>query len=256
MSHKADPLVTLSVVSHGDTAKVNRLLDSVQDHEQASQLQIIVTDNLGQDFPEPDRSPWGMVTVLRNERPEGFARNQNRAFRSAVTDYFCILNPDVVFEGEVFSYLIGLLKSGEADIVAPLIVDSSGVVQDSFRDLPNPLELIRRRLPRYEPELVSADASGIVHPDWLAGMFLLLRSNTYRQLGGLNEKYRLYFEDVEFCTRARLSGLKLGLDTQVRIRHDAHRASRKNIIYLLWHLQSAIRFFTSPVYKKAVQRSK
>lgn len=255
-SKKAHPQVTLSIVSHGDAVKIKRLLESIRMYEQSGQLHIIVTDNLGQDFPEPDKPAWPSFSVVRNERSQGFARNHNHAFRLAVTDYFCILNPDVVFEGEVFSHLIGLLNTGEADIVAPLIVDSSGAVQDSFRDLPNPLELIHRRLPGYKPELTSADASGIVHPDWLAGMFLLLRSDTFRELGGLNEKYRLYFEDVEFCTRARLAGLKLGLDTRVRIRHDAHHASRKKLIYLLWHLQSAIRFFTSPVYKKAVQITK
>ena len=83
-----------------------------------------------------------------------------------------------------------------------------------------------------------------------------MRSDTYRKLGGLNEKYRLYFEDVEFCTRARLAGLKLAVNTNVRVQHDAHRASRKKLIYLIWHIQSAIRFFTSPVYRKALQNSK
>lgn len=255
-SNKAHPLVTLSVVSHGDAVKIERLLESIRLHEQAAQLEIIVTDNLGQDFPEQDKSAWAAFGIVRNERSQGFARNHNQAFRSSNADYFCILNPDVVFEGEVFSHLIELLKTGEADIVAPLIVDSNGVVQDSFRDLPGPLEIIRRRLPGYEHGPALADAKGRIHPDWIAGIFLLLRSDTYRELGGLNEKYRLYFEDVEFCTRARLAGLKLCVDTGVRVRHDAHRASRKKIIYLLWHIQSAIRFFTSPIYKKAVQRSK
>jgi N-acetylglucosaminyl-diphospho-decaprenol L-rhamnosyltransferase len=255
-SNKAHPPVTLSIVSHGDGLKIERLLESIRMYEQADQFHIIVTDNLGQDFPEPDKSSWASFTVVRNEQSQGFARNHNQAFRLSVSDFFCILNPDVVFEQEVFSQLIELLKSDQADIVAPLIVDSSGVVQDSFRDLPGPLEIIRRRLPGYEHGPALAGAKGVIHPDWLAGIFLLLRSDTYRGLGGMNDRYRLYFEDVEFCTRARLAGLKLGLDTRVRVRHDAHRASRKKLIYLLWHLQSAVRFFTSPIYKKAIQKSK
>ena len=246
--------VTLSIVSHGDASKIKRLLESIRMHEQADQFHVIVTDNLGQDFTEPDIASWASFTIVRNRRSQGFAQNHNRAFGMAVSDYFCLLNPDVVFEQEVFSSLIELSESGEADIVAPLIVDSCGVVQDSFRDLPGPLEIIRRRLPQYQHRPAPADPRGIVRPDWIAGMFMLIRSETYRELGGLNEKYRLYFEDVEFCTRARLAGMRLGVYTDVRVRHDAHRASRKKLIYLLWHLQSAIKFFTSPTYRNAIQK--
>jgi GT2 family glycosyltransferase len=85
-------------------------------------------------------------------------------------------------------------------------------------------------------------------------MFMLMKSATYREIRGFDERYRLYFEDVEFCARARLAGLKLMVDTNVKIQHNAHRASRKEFIYLLWHLQSAIRFFTSPTYKNGVRR--
>jgi hypothetical protein len=214
---------------------------------------MILTDNLGQDLPEHDRSLWGSFITVRNEHPLGFAKNHNRAFRMAVSDYFCILNPDVAFEQEVFSSLIDVLERREADIAAPLIVDSSGTVQDSFRDLPRPLEILRRRLPGYKYGIATSEPAGMLHPDWLAGIFLFMRSETYRQLGGLNESYRLYFEDVEFCTRARLSGWKLALDPSVHVRHDAQRASRKKPAYLIWHLQSAVRFFTSPVYKLALK---
>ena len=79
---------------------------------------------------------------------------------------------------------------------------------------------------------------------------MLMASETFRSLSGFDEKYHLYFEDVDFCARAKLAGLKLLVDTNVRVFHDAQRASRNNIIYLLWHIQSAIRFFTSSVYKK------
>ena len=85
---------------------------------------------------------------------------------------------------------------------------------------------------------------------------MFMRSETYRVLNGFDEKYRLYFEDVDFCARAQLAGLKILVDTNIRIQHDAHHASRKNLIYLFWHIQSAFRFFTSPVYKKIKQKSK
>jgi N-acetylglucosaminyl-diphospho-decaprenol L-rhamnosyltransferase len=251
-----EPLVTISIVSHDDSKKVECLLESLRAYEQASSKQIIITDDLGNELPELDLSPWSSLHILRNEHSYGFSHNHNRAFQLAKGSYFCILNPDVVFKEAVFTQLFRRLKALQADIIAPLIVDSRGVIQDSFRDLPTPCEVLLRRLPGYKFDYSIAKSTELIRPDWISGIFLLMRSDTYRKLGGLNEKYRLYFEDVEFCTRAQLAGLKLAVDTNVRVQHDAHHASRKKLIYLLWHIQSAVRFFTSPVYGKAIQNSK
>jgi N-acetylglucosaminyl-diphospho-decaprenol L-rhamnosyltransferase len=247
------PLVMLSIVSHGDAEKIRRLLKSLQACEKAEQFRVVLTDNLGDDLPSFDSSTLASFEILRNPQPRGYGWNLNQAFRLADTKYCCILNPDALFEQEVFGRLIAHLETGQADIVAPLIVDSNAVIQDSFRTLPTPLEIIRRKLPGYRPTPIPPDAEGMVRPDWIAAIFLLLRTETYRRLKGFDERYRLYFEDVDFCTRARLAGLRLLVDTSVRVRHDAQRASSRNFRYLLWHIQSAFRFYTSPVYKQALQ---
>jgi N-acetylglucosaminyl-diphospho-decaprenol L-rhamnosyltransferase len=246
--------ITISIVSHGDWKRIEQLLESLQLHEQLGRLQIILTDNLWNEIPNEISIPD--VTLLRNRSPLGFASNQNQAFRTAAGKYFCILNPDVVFEEEIFPTLIGRLESGQADIIAPLIVDSSATPQDSFRAFPTPFELVRRRLPGYRFSPPSKDEAGLVRPDWVAGMFILMKSETFRQLQGFDERYHLYFEDVDFCARARLAGLKLVVDTNIRVQHNAHRGSRKKLVYLLWHLQSAVRFFTSIVYKRVVRKLK
>jgi N-acetylglucosaminyl-diphospho-decaprenol L-rhamnosyltransferase len=246
-------LVTLSIVSHGDAEKVALLLESLHSCEQNSQFRVILTDNLGNDLPAIDNPAGVSITILRNQRPRGFASNHNQAFRLAETKYFCILNPDVLFEQAVFRRLIALLETDKADIVAPLIVDPGAVVQDSFRVLPTPLNIVRRKLPGYRFVPIPADADGLARPDWMAGIFLLLKSESYKKLGGFDERYRFYFEDVDLCTRARLAGLKLLVDTGIQVQHSARHASRKNFRYLLWHIQSAIRFFSSPVFTQALR---
>ena len=255
-ANNSTPLLTISIVSHGDSEKVEFLLESLHAYEQASSKQIIVTDNLRNEVPEFDPSPWFSLHILRNERSHGFSYNHNQAFQLATGSYFCVLNPDVVFKEAVFTPLLQRIEAIQADIVAPLIVNSRNVIQDSFRDLPTPLDILHRRIPGYKFDYSIAGLTELIQPDWISGIFLLMRSDTYRELGGLNEKYRLYFEDVEFCTRARLARLKLAVDTNVRVQHDAHHASRKKLTYLLWHLQSAIRFFTSPIYRDALQKLK
>ncbi len=250
-----EQLITLSVVSHGNAEQIGHLLASLQKQEQATRrFQLIITDNLKNDLPDFDPSPWASLHVLRNEQQLGFAQNHNNAFKISNGKYFAILNPDLIFERPVFEQLITNLHEHQADVIAPKIVDENGTAQDSFRAMPSPFEIIRRRLPGYKFKPYQPDDAGLIHPDWMAGMFWLMKTDIYRQLGGMDERYRLYFEDVDFCTRARLKGMKLLVDSRIQVRHDAQRSSRRKLYYLFLHTQSALRFFTSPIYRQALRQ--
>jgi hypothetical protein len=213
--------------------------------------EIIITENAGNGFQLPKGVADFGVTPVQNQNPRGFAENHNHAFSQARGDYFCLLNPDTSFVEQIFPVLLQHIEAGRGDVVAPMVVDESDQPQDSFRDLPNPVELIQRHILRQTTLDRSVLTGELVSPDWIAAIFLLMRADTYRELGGLDERYYLYFEDVDFCCRARLAGLKLLADTTLKIRHDAQRTSRRDPRYLAWHLQSAWRFFTSPVYWQA-----
>jgi len=244
------PRLTVSIVSHGNASQLSAVLDSLCAQEQPRDLQLIVTDNLGHDLPALDPSPWHSLTLLRNDSPRGFAGNHNTASRHAEGEYFCVLNPDVLFLEPVFEPLIRRIEAGEGDIAAPLVLDPRGQVQDSFRSLPTPLELFQRGALGRRSVPVPGSAA-LISPDWIAGFFMLMRTSVYSGLGGMDEGYRLYLEDVEFCTRARLNGFSLVVDPALRLQHDARRASRTELSFLLWHVQSALRFFISPVYRQA-----
>jgi len=245
-------MITISIVSHGNADTVNVLLKSLQEHEvDLERFQIILTDNLWNNLPDFDPTSWGKLQIIRNKTPLGFAHNHNNAFALAQGKWFVILNPDLIFERPIFDPLLERLKVHPNTVLAPQVVDKNGYAQDSFRTMPSPWGLIRRRLPGYQFEAYQPDADGLVHPDWMAGMFWLMDSDVYRRLGGMDIRYRLYFEDVDFCTRARLLGIQVLGDTQIRIRHDAQRSSRRKLFYLMLHTQSAVRFFTSPVYWQA-----
>lgn len=249
------PLITLSIVSHGNADKIANLLASIQKHEtNTASFQVLLTDNLGNDLPTFESDSWGSLQILRNQQQQGFAYNHNRALEMARGGYFAILNPDLIFKTAVFDRLLSTLHKHHAHLIAPQIVDANGAAQDSFRPLPSPIELIRRRLPGYHFDASPPDAKGLVYPDWIAAMFWLMPSSTYHTLQGMDEKFRLYFEDVDFCTRLKLQGMKIIVDTHLQVQHDAQRSSRKSTYYLFLHTQSAVRFFTSSVYRQARQK--
>jgi hypothetical protein len=243
-------LISISIVSHGQRALVHTALKSLAEVHHQKDLEILLTENLpdveplnGRDFPFPLR-------IHRNRRPMGFSANHNRAFRRAAGEFFCILNPDVRFTMDVFPGLLEDLRSKRAEIVSPLILDQQGQIQDSFRSVPTIPELLRRIIGRQPYSIANLKGQEFIYSHWLAGIFLLMPAKIYRDLGGLDEKFRLYFEDVDFGCRAWLAGYRLMVDTRCSIRHDARRLSRRSLFHGLNHLLSALRFYTSGTYRR------
>lgn len=227
-----------------------RLLKSIRDYETEEDLEIIITENLIKGSGYLSEISDHAIKKIINDKAKSFAANHNQAFQKVKGEYFCILNSDVVFIEGIFNTLIGRIEQNDADIVAPLIVDSSNRVQDSFRSLPNPLELVARRIQPSDLQL-HKQYSELIYPDWIAGVFLLMKCNIYARIGGFDERYRMYFEDVDFGCRSKLLGYSLMCDSSISVQHDAQRASEKKLLYLFYHLSSALRFFTSPTYRHA-----
>jgi hypothetical protein len=82
-------------------------------------------------------------------------------------------------------------------------------------------------------------------PDWVAGMFMLFRNELFREIGGFDERYFLYYEDVDLCFRLRQHGYDVVLVPDARAAHFAQRQSHRNPRYLLWHVRSLVRFLLS-----------
>jgi len=82
-------------------------------------------------------------------------------------------------------------------------------------------------------------------PDWVAGMFMLFRSPVFDELQGFDERYFLYYEDVDLCRRLRNRGYEVRLVPSISAVHDARRESHQSLRHLRWHLASILRFFLS-----------
>jgi GT2 family glycosyltransferase len=77
----------------------------------------------------------------------------------------------------------------------------------------------------------------------------------FAALGGFDERYFMYYEDVDLCARVREAGLDVRLDPAARAVHAAQRDSHRRPRYLAWHLRSMLRFWTSAAYASARRRA-
>jgi len=243
--------IHLSIVSHGHGADVARLLDDLNVHCGGVRLAVTLTLNLREEiFFTATGFPFSL-RIHRNDHPKGFAENNNQAFRiasPAPDDYFCLINPDVRIQHDVFSPLIDCFEQQEkAGVVAPLIRNSRGDIEDNARRLPGPLSILGKAVGIREKPL-DIEAGRCQPVDWVAGMFMLFPAGAYAAVGGFDERYFLYYEDVDLCCRLRLAGYEVFLAPAAVAVHDGRRDSHRQPAYFLRHLSSMVRFFLSPSY--------
>lgn len=240
------PVITISVVSHGQASLVAPLLHQLKAASAKTPMRVIVTLNLPESRPEITPAPGFELEWIENLNPQGFAENHNAAFEHCRTQFFCVLNPDVRLNVDCFSPLLACLTRSPG-VAGPRVVTPSGSLEDSARRVPGPLRLLYRCWHRrYEP-----DYSAIVREqkvDWLAGMCLMFDADSYREVGGFDEKYHLYCEDVDICLKMHLAQRHvMWVQTSVVV-HDAQRASHRRLRYLIWHVSSLLKLFTANAY--------
>ena len=228
------------MVSHLQAQLVKGLLDDLATHCRDT-VEVILTLNVDEPLPFEVADFGYPIELARNHSPRGFGANHNAAFHLCQRRTFCVLNPDIRLAANPFPALLEELQRNRTGVVAPRIADPSDRTEDSARRFPTLWSLVAKALGRanaLDYEIGSASFS----PDWIAGMFMLFGSDAFRAVGGFDEKYFLYYEDVDICARLRAADYDVRLVPAASAVHDARRASRSDWRHSAWHAQSVLRY--------------
>lgn len=247
-------LLSISIVSHGHQNFVQSLIKDLV-RIGRKDMEVILTWNLENEKIEfsQENLPF-KLRVICNNVPKGFAENHNAAFRASSGANFVILNPDISLTADPFPALLRVIKENDPAICAPLITDAENQREDSARHFPSPFSLVKKAFTKIVGTSTEIDkvpeTENTYHPDWIAGMFMVIPRNVFVKLNGLHERYHLYYEDVDFCARARCNGIKILVSKKASAIHHAQRKSHRSLRFFKWHLQSATKFFLSSAYLK------
>jgi N-acetylglucosaminyl-diphospho-decaprenol L-rhamnosyltransferase len=232
--------LSVSVVSHGQAALVSQLLEDLAAIG-SSDFEVILTINV----PEPlelrvENYPFPL-RIVRNTHRKGFGANHNAAFAIAQGRFFAVLNPDIRIRIDPFPALCAAAAEPGVGVAAPLVLSPRGDIEDNARRFPTLVSLARKlMLGSHGPDYPIASAR--VSPDWVAGMFMVFVREAFASVSGFDERYFLYYEDVDLCWRLRRSGHDVRLLPPVRVVHEARRASHRDVGHMRLHLRSMLRF--------------
>ena len=238
------PEISISVVSNAQIQLIECMLNYINQHCRASLIELILTLNLDEILPFAADSFVFPIKVIRNPIPMGFATNHNQAFTYAAGQFFCVMNPDVRLNGDPSKALLACLQDW-----LPLILSTSGEIKDSARRFPTHLKIFCKAFGRCKgSDYLVRDNP--IFPDWVGGMFMLFPCDVFKKLGGFDQRYFLYYEDVDLCARLRLKGCEVAICTDAKVIYLARRSSHHSFKYLKWHIMSMMQFFCSFLFLK------
>ncbi|WP_312266701.1 glycosyltransferase family 2 protein [Neisseria sp.] len=210
---------------------------------------IILVDNGGCSWATKLNNP--RIAYLATPRNGGFGYGHNLAIRryAPECDLFLICNPDISFDVSEYEALITEAQQRPEGLLVPKIVYPDGSEQYGRRLLPTPLDLFARRfLPllaeRLDRRFMLLDYD-ICEPSFipfLSGSFMLFKSPVLLALGGFDERYFMYLEDIDLSRRCaeRFGNCYL---PDIHVIHAHQQASYRNPKLRNIHIQSAIHYF-------------
>lgn len=197
----------------------------------------IVVDNASSDGSADLAGELG-ASVLRSASNLGFSAANNVGARNAEGDVLIFCNPDVKTTPEGIRQLAKAAWERGA-IVAPQLVNPDGSVQENGRGMPFPHRKVRHFFqrdvdPKADPYVRHAERGQLVETVWVTGAVVAIRADQFNTIGGWNEQFFLYCEDIDLCLRARKRGIPVFLDGSVRWQHRWDRAGRKSFKWRIW----------------------
>jgi GT2 family glycosyltransferase len=241
--------VVACIVSHGQRDLLEACLEALR----VDAVPAVVLENI------PDGSA-ALATSLgarasTSSTPASFARNQNALAAATSSRYLLVLNPDCVVEPGAVPRLVSFAdEHPRAGIVGPRLLESDGTLQRSRRRFPTvagtlvrrtPLRLLKPDLEAAQPDhYLSGVPEGPVRCDWMLGACLLVRRPMLVEIGGFDEGFPMYGEDIELQYRAMRAGWERWYVPDAIAVHEYQRVIDRRLLSRrsLWHLRGMLRF--------------
>jgi GT2 family glycosyltransferase len=242
-----------SIVTFNSVAHMPELLDSLQHHADVQKLDVTVIDNASSDTTVAllkRHYPW--VQLLQNEQNLGFGTAHNQVLSLLCSCYHVLINPDIIFIEDPFTPLFSYLDNHpHVVMVTPRILNLDGSEQKLPKLQPRFKYLMARRFEkqfkwakRLCNKYTRADETftEATEIETCTGSFCVIRTEVFKEIGGFDERFFLYFEDNDLSRRAQAYG-SLVFYPQAAVVHHYQRDAMRSRRAFLQQIRSMIRYF-------------
>src|SRR3989338_8053121 len=244
LEHKKETDVSILIVNYNTGYFLCRCLDSISRAAISSSFEILIVDNNSSDnslaliknnFPD--------ITVIVNQTNVGFAKASNQGIAIGKGRNYLLLNPDTIVLPQAIDSIITFLDANrDIGIVGPKLLSPDLFSLPSAKKFPFPkgefLQCIflDKIIPFLIPKRLSdikGDSDKPAETDWVSGACMAIKKRVIEDIGLFDEHFFLYYEEVDFCYRAKESGWKVFFYPQAKIIHAGGQSTGKNLSFSL-----------------------
>ncbi len=246
------------IVNYNVTDLLRNCLLSIEKFAEEIQYEIIVIDNQSPDQSWKDlKNEFTNVRFIENEMNEGFSKANNKAIKYAQGDYILLLNPDTELESNQTKEVLDFVKSkNNFGCLGVRMHDAQGrFLPESKRSIPNMLNSFKKLFFNSKDENTKSyyrndiDEYGIAEVEVITGAFLLCERQKYLDIGGLDEDYFMYGEDIDLCYTFMLNSYQNYYYGAMSILHIKGESTTKDKVYLD-RFYGAMDIFVKKYYQK------
>lgn len=255
-SQRAAVDLSILIVNYNTAALLRQCLRSIYKAERELSFEVIVVDNASYDgSPRIVRSEFPQVRLIENEQNVGFSIANNAAMDCARGRYVLLLNSDtIVVPGTLEAMVRHLEDNPDVGIAGCRLMRPGGEMDLACRrSFPTPAVSLCRflRLNRLFPKhkffgrynLTYLDEEGTYDVDSIVGAFMLVRRSVIDEVGGLDEDYFMYGEDIDWCYRIQQAGHRVTYVGNCVTYHYKGASSRKESFRMNYHFHRAMILF-------------
>ncbi|MCP1302026.1 glycosyltransferase family 2 protein [Chryseobacterium sp. S0630] len=251
--------LSVIIVNYNVTQLLRSCLLSLQKYIQDIDYEVIVIDNASTDSSWGDLIPeFSHVHFISSATNGGFAKANNQAVQTAKGEYILLLNPDTELEGFYMKELLdfadaqpsfGCLGVRMHDAEGNFLPESKRSVPDMFNSFEKLFTNFKKNNSKsyYRNDI---EENAIAEVDVITGAFLLAKKEVYEKIGGLDEAYFMYGEDIDLCYTFLRNGYHNFYYGKVSILHHKGESTIKDEVYLN-RFYGAMQIFIDKYYKES-----
>jgi len=230
-------LISIIIVNFNTEDHLKNLLFSLVRFIDYKLCEIIVVDNFSTSR-EIEKYPdlYKGIKFIFNDKNEGFGAGCNKGAAAASGKYFAFVNPDILFETDVFSNFFEFMeRNSDIGVCSGILVNSKSKTTYTYNDFPGLkwefFEAVGRGSTRKIEKLlkhpdIKAKSKKPIYVDWVIGAFMFVRADIYNMILGFNELFFLYYEDVDLQKRIKSKGYKIAVLPNMQISHSERGSVR------------------------------
>jgi len=249
--------LSIVIVNYNVTQLLRNCLLSIQKYCEGIDYEVIVIDNKSTDSSWSDLIPeFPKVHFIASEKNEGFAKANNRAIETAAGEYLLILNPDTELEGFYLNEILNFADSKtNFGCLGVRMHDANGnFLPESKRSVPDMINSFEKLFTNFKKKKSKSyyrndvDEYGVAEVEVITGAFFLVKKEVYEKVGGLDERYFMYGEDIDLCYTLLNNNYKNYYYGKASILHHKGESTVKDELYLE-RFYGAMQIFIDKYYR-------